>query len=100
MPMVNPVILAGANLLIALNPTGLTNISPIACRKYIAASQAGLTKTPLCLKSRKYHYAPTKGHKSRPIANLTIFEIFPSPIRLQKKANIGARQIMYIGFND
>src|SRR5262249_14757695 len=32
-PIVNPAARSGASLLIALNPTGLSNNSPIVCRK-------------------------------------------------------------------
>src|SRR5690349_14528488 len=44
--MTRPAILAGASLVIALNPTGLRSSSPIVCSRYVIVNHIGLTCPP------------------------------------------------------
>src|SRR5579872_3994342 len=97
-PMIRPPIRAGASLVIALMPTGLSDSSPQVCRRYVATSHQGLTLTPLAAKiAATATTAKPPPTSSSPPANFAGLDGSFDPSVIHSHAKIGANVMMKSG---
>src|SRR5919198_2616530 len=100
-PMIRPAMRAGASLVIALIPTGLSDSSPKVWSRYVSTSHIGLTFAPLAAKVA----ATATTAKAAP-ANMSPYENFVGldgsrdPRFNQSHAKTGAKVMMNNGCSD
>src|ERR1700694_2150856 len=98
-PIMKPATRWGASWVIALKPTGLRHISPIVCKKYVAVSHNGDTRTPW-LASAAAGTRTTRPEltKKRPHENFAGLEGSCRSSLIQNQAKMGARITTKIAF--